>query len=110
MEKPTLNYKVGQSITVEMFRPTQGRMPIGKTAGNIVCFLRLGKKDYIEYNSIWDCDIVEIKKNSLVVTPTYCLRTAKVNQAMIDAEILKAFGHKKEKKVKPHYEYPYTRK
>jgi len=91
MKKQSLPYFEGQSITLEMIRPEKGRMPIARTKEGAICLIQHGCKGFFEYNSIWDCDVVEVRENSLIVKPTYCLRTAKVNEKMIAEKIQSAF-------------------
>ena len=108
MKKQPLPYFEGQSLTLEMIRPKQGRMPIALTKEGAVCLIQHGCKGFFEYNSIWDCDVVEVRENSLIVKPTYCLRTAKVNEKMIADKLQEVFHKDKpkhEKKVKFQGQY-----
>ncbi len=100
-------YEIGQTITVEIHKPLIGKFPIGRTDSGLICILEKGSKGKFQYNSVWDCEVIEVRERSLLIKAIEMTVSAAANEfeAAKKLALLITPTPKKHIKEKPHYQF-----
>ena len=97
-------YEKGQEITLTFEKPMFGgsKMPIAQTKEGIICLIqrkeRKGKL-HIPYFSIWNCEVIELFDNKIIIEPIEMIVTSGANRLRKEQELLEKFGKQHTKHV-----------
>lgn len=112
MKKKTLDelHFVGQKLVMDLHKSNTGPVPIGRTAEGAICLLKITKGTYVQYNSTWEVEVVEVHEKKLIVQLLECKMSAAANQFELERKLQATFGKPKMKKQKVKRTYQYDRK
>lgn len=103
-------YHSGQHIGLDMMEPDKGKWPISRTKEGIVCVIDFGSRDTYAIGSTWDCKILQVHVNKLVVKPIRQVESASSNEYMMKLKLEKLATKRPEKKEKFRVGYQFCTK
>lgn len=104
-----INYEIGQKLELEMLPNSNvgQTLPIMRTNKGVIAFIKPGTIGRFPLNSIWECEVIEIREKCIIVKPIEMTMTPQANEYEAHRKLMKAWGVKpaKKEKVKINYQY-----
>jgi hypothetical protein len=103
-------YHVGQKLALDMMPSEKGKYPISRTKEGAICIIDLSSRGDYPVGSTWDCKIVQVHVNKLIIKPVIMLESAASNEYMLSQKLKKLTTEKTGHKEKVKVSYPYQTK
>lgn len=102
-------YEVEEEVILQMLPSSKSKKPICRIDDGLICIIDFKAKGFFPYYSKWNCKIVSVAENKLIIEPLECVSSSS-NEKFIIEEKLKQLKTEKVKKEKVVKKYQYLSK